>query len=55
MRTSFIILGVPIIGPMIHFALRTPNPDEAEQAYLAERELDRTRAARPSGGIGMVP
>jgi hypothetical protein len=50
-----LILVVPIIGPMIYFALRTPPRDEVEQNYLAARELDRVRAGRPTGSIGLAP
>jgi hypothetical protein len=50
-----VIFLIPILGPIIYFALRTPTQGEVEQDYLAARELDRARAARPTGGIGMAP
>jgi hypothetical protein len=50
-----VIFVIPILGPMIYFAIRTLTRDEVEQNYLAARELDRARAARPTGGIGMAP
>lgn len=50
-----VIFMIPILGPMIYFALRTPTQDEVEQSYLAARELDRARVAQPIGGIEMTP
>jgi hypothetical protein len=50
-----LILALPLLGPLIYFALRKPSADEAEQSYLAQREVDRVRAARPTGGLGMGP
>ena len=50
-----VIFLIPILGPMIYFALRTPTRDEVDQQYLATRELERARAAHPTGGMGMGP
>jgi hypothetical protein len=50
-----LILALPIVGPMIYFALRKPTSDEVEQSYLATRELERVSAARPVGGLGTGP
>jgi hypothetical protein len=50
-----LILALPLLGPMIYFALRKPTVDEVEQSYLANRELERARAARPTGGVGIAP
>jgi phospholipase D-like protein len=50
-----VIFVIPILGPMLYFALRKPTRDEVDQQYLAARELDRARAAHPTGGIGMAP
>ena len=50
-----LIFIIPIIGPMLYFAFRTPTRDEVEQKYLGERELQRAAAARPVGGPGLGP
>ena len=50
-----VILVIPIIGPMVYFALRKPTRHEIDEKYLAERELQRAAAARPVGGPGLGP
>jgi hypothetical protein len=50
-----LILVLPIIGPMIYFALRKPTRHEVDEQYLAERALAAERAARPVGGPGLGP
>jgi hypothetical protein len=50
-----VILVIPIIGPMIYFALRKPTRNEVDEKYLADRELQRAAAARPVGGPGLGP
>ena len=50
-----VILVIPIIGPMIYFALRKPTRSEVDEKYLADRELQRAAAARPVGGPGLGP
>ena len=50
-----LIFALPIIGPMIYFAIRKPTRDEVDQNYLADRELQRAAAARPVGGPGVGP
>ena len=50
-----LILVVPIIGPMIYFAVRKPTRQDVDQQYLAERALQAERAARPVGGPGLGP
>jgi hypothetical protein len=53
-----VILVLPILGPIIYFALRKPTAEDvehAEQGYLAAQDLERARAARPVGGVGMGP
>ena len=42
-----LILVVPIIGPMIYFAVRRPTSHEVDQKYLADRALQRSRV--PAG------
>ena len=50
-----VILVIPIIGPMIYFAVRKPTRVDVEQKHLAERELQRAAASRPVGGPGLGP
>lgn len=50
-----LILVVPIIGPLIYFAFRTPTQSDLDQDYLARRELERDHTAQRVGGIGVVP
>jgi hypothetical protein len=50
-----LILVIPIIGPMIYFAVRKPTRHEIDEKYLADRELQRAAAARPVGGPGLGP
>ena len=50
-----LILVLPIIGPMIYFAVRKPSRQEIDGKYLADRELQRAAAARPVGGPGLGP
>jgi hypothetical protein len=50
-----VILVIPIIGPMIYFALRKPTQHDVDEKYLADRELQRAAAARPVGGPGLGP
>ena len=50
-----LILVLPIIGPMIYFALRKPTRHDVDEQYLAERALAAERAARPVGGPGLGP
>jgi hypothetical protein len=50
-----VILVIPILGPMIYFALRKPTRHEIDEKYLADRELQRAAAARPVGGPGLGP
>ena len=50
-----VIFLIPIIGPMIYFAVREPTRHEVDEKYLADRELQRAAAARPVGGPGLGP
>ena len=50
-----VILVVPIIGPMIYFAVRKPTSHEVDEKYLADRELQQAAASRPVGGPGLGP
>jgi ABC-type transport system involved in cytochrome c biogenesis permease component len=50
-----VILVLPIIGPMIYFAVRKPTRHDVDEQYLAARDLQRERAARPVGGPGLGP
>jgi hypothetical protein len=48
-----LILIVPILGPLLYFIFRHPEPDSAEAIRLAEAERRREAAARPVGGTGV--
>ena len=50
-----LILVIPIIGPMIYFAVRTPTRHEVDEQYLAQRALQQEAARRPVGGPGLGP
>ena len=50
-----LILVVPIIGPMIYFAVRRPTSHEVDEKYLADRALQHEAASRPVGGPGLGP
>jgi hypothetical protein len=50
-----VILVIPILGPMIYFAVRKPTRHEVDEKYLADRALQQERAARPVGGPGLGP
>jgi hypothetical protein len=50
-----VILVLPIIGPMIYFAVRKPTRDEVDAQYLAERELQRSPADRAEGSPRLRP
>ena len=48
-----LILIVPILGPILYFVFRRPEPGSAEAAYRAQADLRRESADRPIGGTGM--
>jgi hypothetical protein len=50
-----VILLIPIVGPLIYFAARKPTRDDVDQAYLAQRDLDRTSTGRSTGNVGVAP
>ena len=50
-----VILVIPILGPMIYFALRKPTQHDVDEKYLAELALQQERARRPVGGPGLGP
>jgi uncharacterized membrane protein YqjE len=45
-----LILVVPILGPLLYFVFRRPEPASAEAAYMAENDRRREAARRPVGG-----
>ncbi|MEP6952767.1 MAG: PLD nuclease N-terminal domain-containing protein [Solirubrobacteraceae bacterium] len=47
-----VILVLPIVGPLIYFAARKPSRHDVDQAYLAQRDLERSRTGRTTGDIG---
>ena len=50
-----VILVLPILGPMIYFAVRRPTSHEVDEKYLADRALLQEAASRPVGGPGLGP
>jgi hypothetical protein len=50
-----VILLIPIVGPLIYFAARKPTRDDVDEAYLAQRDLERTRTGRSTGNVGVAP
>ena len=47
-----LICVLPIVGPLIYFALRPPPPADAQAAYMAQADLQRESTGRPIGGTG---
>jgi hypothetical protein len=50
-----VILVIPIIGPLIYFAARKPTQGDVDQAYLAQRDIERSRTGRSTGNVGVAP
>ena len=50
-----LILVVPIIGPMIYFAVRKPTTQDVDEQYLAERALQQERRAGRWAGPASAP
>lgn len=50
-----VILLIPILGPLIYFAARKPTRADVDQAYLAQRDLERTNTGRSTGNVGVAP
>ena len=50
-----LILVFPILGPVLYFVLRKPDmsPAGAEAALMAQEDLRREAARRPTGGTGV--
>ena len=50
-----LILVFPILGPVLYFVLRKPDmsPAAAETALMAQEDLRREAARRPTGGTGV--
>jgi ABC-type transport system involved in cytochrome c biogenesis permease component len=50
-----LILVFPILGPVLYFVLRKPDmsPAAAEAALMAQEDLRREAARRPTGGTGV--
>ena len=50
-----LILVFPILGPILYFVLRKPDmtPADAEAALMAQQDLRREAARRPTGGTGV--
>src|SRR4051794_41378393 len=48
-----LVCVVPIIGPLVYFALRPPvHEGDAEAAYMAHADQAAQRARQPIGGTG---
>jgi hypothetical protein len=48
-----LILVLPVIGPLLYFSFRSPEPQSAESAAMAQADLRREVAHRPVGGTGV--
>jgi hypothetical protein len=48
-----LILVVPILGPLLYFVFRKPEPVSAEAIHMAQEDARREAARRPIGGTGM--
>ena len=50
-----LILVFPLLGPLLYFVLRKPDmtPADAEAALMAQQDLRREAARRPTGGTGV--
>jgi hypothetical protein len=48
-----LILVVPILGPLLYFIFRKPEPQSAEAIAMAQADLRREAARRPVGGTGV--
>ena len=54
-RLAGILLGIlvfPVLGPVLYFVLRKPEVD-AEAVLMAQADLQREAARRPTGGSGV--
>ena len=49
------ILVFPLLGPLLYFVFRKPDtsPEAAEAALMAQADLQREAARRPTGGTGV--
>lgn len=47
-----LILVVPILGPLLYFVFRRPEPVSADAVHMAQEDLRREAARRPVGGTG---
>jgi ABC-type transport system involved in cytochrome c biogenesis permease component len=50
-----VVLLLPIFGPILYFAVRTPREDDTERRYLAERDIQHQREARSIDSTGIAP
>lgn len=48
-----LILIVPVLGPLLYFIFRKPEPQSAEAIAMAQADMRREAARRPVGGTGM--
>ena len=50
-----LILVFPVLGPVLYFVMRKPDmsPAGAEAALMAQEDLRREAARRPTGGTGV--
>jgi ABC-type transport system involved in cytochrome c biogenesis permease component len=50
-----LILVFPLLGPLLYFVFRKPDmsPAGAEAALMAQEDLRREAARRPTGGTGV--
>ena len=45
-----LIIFLPLIGSIVYWAIRKPEPGDADQAYLAEAQARHDRASQRSDG-----
>ena len=48
-----LILVVPVVGPLLYFIFRRPDPESAEATHAAHESQRQEAARRPVGGTGM--
>lgn len=48
-----LILILPLLGPLVYFAIRGPDTSSAENVRLADESRRQEAAHRPIGGTGM--
>ena len=50
-----LVVILPLVGSVVWWATRKPQPGEAEEQYLAQESRRHDAASRPFDGTGMGP